>query len=150
MKQMRVTFCASSAWHKLDALIAVVSEWVNEWMRKPSSSMLWTELRLIQSWPFLHFPPNSLFLEYVKFVCWSCWGNLPYLYLCFTSFLFVHWDRRALCSSSWTETHYVDQVGLELRVPSASASRALGLKACITMPATSSSLAFKLVLEMKV
>jgi hypothetical protein len=31
-------------------------------------------------------------------------------------------------------THFVDQAGLELRNPPASASRVLGLKACATMP----------------
>lgn len=88
-------------------------EWVgDEWMCKPSSSMLWTELHLIQSWPFLHFPPNSLFLEYVKFVCWSWWGNLPCVYLCFHFCLFVEigvhyvyvapggpWTRSSFCIS---------------------------------------------------
>jgi hypothetical protein len=34
------------------------------------------------------------------------------------------------CSS----THFVDQAGLELRDPPASASRVLGLKACATTP----------------
>jgi hypothetical protein len=31
-------------------------------------------------------------------------------------------------------THFVDQAGLKLRNPPASASRVLGLKACATMP----------------
>jgi hypothetical protein len=31
-------------------------------------------------------------------------------------------------------THFVDQAGLELRNPPASASRVLGLKPCATMP----------------
>jgi hypothetical protein len=31
-------------------------------------------------------------------------------------------------------THFVDQAGLELRNPPASASRVLGLKVCATMP----------------
>jgi hypothetical protein len=41
-------------------------------------------------------------------------------------------DRVSLCSSGCPGTHFVDQAGLELRNPSASASRVLGLKACAT------------------
>jgi hypothetical protein len=33
-------------------------------------------------------------------------------------------------------THFVDQAGLELRNPPASASQVLGLKACATTPGT--------------
>jgi hypothetical protein len=40
--------------------------------------------------------------------------------------------RVALCSPDCPGTHSVDQAGLELRNPLASASRVLGLKACIT------------------
>ena len=40
--------------------------------------------------------------------------------------------RVFLCSSGCPGTHFVDQVGLELRNPSASASQMLGLKACAT------------------
>jgi hypothetical protein len=39
-----------------------------------------------------------------------------------------------LCSPGCPGTHFVDQAGLELRNPPASASRVLGLKACATMP----------------
>jgi hypothetical protein len=41
-------------------------------------------------------------------------------------------DRVFLCSPGCPGTHFVDQAGLELRNPPASASRVLGLKACAT------------------
>jgi hypothetical protein len=43
-------------------------------------------------------------------------------------------DRVSLCSPVYPGTHFIDQAGLELRNPPASASRVLGLKACATMP----------------
>jgi hypothetical protein len=43
--------------------------------------------------------------------------------------------RVFLCSPGCPGTHFVDQAGLELRNPPASASRVLGLKACATMQA---------------
>jgi hypothetical protein len=42
-------------------------------------------------------------------------------------------DRVSLCSSGCPGTHSVDQAGLELRNPPASASQVLGLKACIAV-----------------
>jgi hypothetical protein len=55
----------------------------------------------------------------------------------FLSFFFmVFRDRVSLCSPGCPGTHYVDQAGLELRNPPASASRVLGLKVCATMPGT--------------
>jgi hypothetical protein len=48
--------------------------------------------------------------------------------------LFVFQDRVSLCSSDCPGTHAVDQAGLKLRNPSASASRVLGLKVCSTTP----------------
>jgi hypothetical protein len=47
-------------------------------------------------------------------------------------FCFVFWDRVSLCSPGCPRTHSVDQAGLELRNPPASASRVLGLKVCAT------------------
>jgi hypothetical protein len=41
-------------------------------------------------------------------------------------------DRVSLYSPGCPGTHFVDQAGLELRNPPASASRVLGLKACTT------------------
>jgi hypothetical protein len=50
-------------------------------------------------------------------------------------FLFVFpRDGVSLCSPGCPGTHFVDQAGVELRNPPASASRVLGLKACDTMP----------------
>jgi hypothetical protein len=52
-------------------------------------------------------------------------------------FFFFFWffrDRVSLYSADWPGTHSVDQAGLELRNPPASASRVLGLKACATTP----------------
>jgi hypothetical protein len=48
--------------------------------------------------------------------------------------VFVFRDRVSLYSPGCPGTRSVDQAGLELRNPSASASRVLGLKACATMP----------------
>jgi hypothetical protein len=47
-------------------------------------------------------------------------------------FFLVFRDRVSLCSPGCPGTHCVDQAGLELRNPPASASRVLGLKACAT------------------
>jgi hypothetical protein len=47
-------------------------------------------------------------------------------------FVFVFQDRVSLCSTGCPGTHTVDQAGLELRNPPASASQVLGLKACAT------------------
>jgi hypothetical protein len=51
-------------------------------------------------------------------------------------------DRVSLCSPGCPETHSVDQAGLELRNPPASASQVLGLKACATTPGPSLCLAW--------
>ena len=47
-------------------------------------------------------------------------------------FFFFFCDRVFLCSPGCPGTHFVDQAGLELRNPPASASQVLGLKACTT------------------
>jgi hypothetical protein len=49
-------------------------------------------------------------------------------------YFFYFPDRVSLCSPGCPRTHSVDQAGLELRNPPASASRVLGLKACATTP----------------
>jgi hypothetical protein len=51
-------------------------------------------------------------------------------FFCFLFFVFQ--ERVSLCSFGCPGTHFVDQVGLELRNPPASASQVLGLKACAT------------------
>jgi hypothetical protein len=50
------------------------------------------------------------------------------------SFFFFLQDRVSLYSPGCPETHFVDQAGLELRNPPASASRVMGLKVCATTP----------------
>jgi hypothetical protein len=49
-----------------------------------------------------------------------------------TFFVVVFRDRVSLCSPGCPGTHSVDQAGLKLRNPPASASQVLGLKACAT------------------
>jgi hypothetical protein len=51
---------------------------------------------------------------------------------CLFVFGFVFRDRVSLCSPGCPGTHSVDQAGLKLRNPTASASQVLGLKACAT------------------
>jgi hypothetical protein len=58
-----------------------------------------------------------------------------FVFVVFFGFL-VFRDRVSLCSSGCPGTHFVDQAGLELRNPPASASQVLGLKACATTPGT--------------
>jgi hypothetical protein len=48
-------------------------------------------------------------------------------------------DRVSLYSSGCPGTHSIDQAGLELRNPPASASQVLGLKACATTPGQDSN-----------
>jgi hypothetical protein len=55
-------------------------------------------------------------------------------FLFFFFFFLVFGDRVSLYSPGCLGTHFVDQAGLELRDPPASASRVLGLKACATTP----------------
>jgi hypothetical protein len=73
----------------------------------------------------------------VPFEPCNCYLLFSFLF-CFVFFLFVclfvFRDRVSLCSPGCPGTHSVDQAGLELRNPPASASRVLGLKACTTMP----------------
>jgi hypothetical protein len=64
---------------------------------------------------------------YGLFVCLV----LGFLFVCLVGWL-VFGDRVSLCSPGCPGTHSVDQAGLELRNPPASASRVLGLKACAT------------------
>jgi hypothetical protein len=52
---------------------------------------------------------------------------------CFVLFCFAlfYRDRVSLCNPGCSRTHSVDQAGLELRNPPASASQVLGFKALI-------------------
>ena len=52
----------------------------------------------------------------------------------FKKCLFTFVDRFSLHSPDCNGTHSVDQAGLELRHPPASASRVLGSKVCATTP----------------
>jgi hypothetical protein len=54
------------------------------------------------------------------------------LFFFFVFYFLVFRDRVSLCSSGCPGTHSVDQAGLELINPPASASQVLGLKACAT------------------
>jgi hypothetical protein len=54
-----------------------------------------------------------------------------FLFVCLFVCLFFR-DRVSLCSPGCPGTHSVDQAGLKLRNPPASASQVLGLKACAT------------------
>ena len=55
------------------------------------------------------------------------------LFFCsFVCLFFVFRDRVPLYSPGCPGTHFVDQAGLELKNPPASASQVLGLKACAT------------------
>ena len=58
--------------------------------------------------------------------------HIFFFFLFLFVFVFVFRDRVSLCSPGCPGTHFVDQAGLELRNPPASASRVLGLKACIS------------------
>jgi hypothetical protein len=62
------------------------------------------------------------------------WLVSAMLFFFFFFFFLVFRDRVSLCSSGCPGTHSVDQAGLELRNPPASASQVLGLKACATTP----------------
>jgi hypothetical protein len=62
------------------------------------------------------------------------WISLFFLFSFFFFFFLVFRDRVSLCSPGCPGTYFVDQAGLELRNPPASASWVLGLKACATMP----------------
>jgi hypothetical protein len=60
------------------------------------------------------------------------WFGLVLFFCLFVCLFFL--DRISLCSPGCLVTLFVDQAGLELRNPPASASQVLGLKACATTP----------------
>jgi hypothetical protein len=60
-------------------------------------------------------------------------NTLYYIYLfCYSVFCSCFRDRISLCSPGSPGTYSVDQAGLKLRNPPASASQVLGLKMCTT------------------
>jgi hypothetical protein len=76
------------------------------------------------------------------------------LFVCLFVFCFFE-TGVSLCSSGYPGTHSVDQAGLQLRNPPASASQVLGLKACATTAQQNKSLKKKVgvvvvVLEIRV
>jgi hypothetical protein len=74
-------------------------------------------------------PENKRFLKSSLFAhIFSVW-----LFFFFFFFL-VFQDRVSLCNPGCPRTHSVDQAGLELRNPPASASQVLGLKVHTTIP----------------
>jgi hypothetical protein len=84
------------------------------------------------SWLSLHYgihKPNQRRIR-IFFACFF------FVVVCFAfCFLVLFFrDRVSLYSPSCPGTHFVDQAGLELRNPPASASRVLGLKTWTTMP----------------
>jgi hypothetical protein len=60
--------------------------------------------------------------------------SLSLSFFFFFFFFLVFRERVSLCSPGCPGTHSVDQAGLKLRNPPASASQVLGLKACTTTP----------------
>jgi hypothetical protein len=71
-----------------------------------------------------HLLTNTYFLLLLLF----------FLFVCLFCFVLVFRDRVSLCSPGFPGTHSVDQAGLELRYPPASAFQVLGLKVCATTP----------------
>ena len=57
---------------------------------------------------------------------------LSFFCVCFVLFVSVFRDRVSLYSPGCPGAHSVDEAGLKLRNPPASASQVLGLKACAT------------------
>jgi hypothetical protein len=57
-----------------------------------------------------------------------CVCILCFVLFCFVLFCFVFQDRVSLCSPGCPGTHFVDQAGLELRNPPATASPSAGIK----------------------
>jgi hypothetical protein len=93
--------------------------------------------------PQLQLLASRLFLLiFVTSIFFSQWGPLVICFVLFCLFVcfVLFWDRVSLCSPGCPETHSVDQAGLKLRNPPASASQVLGLKACATTARPSSYL----------
>jgi hypothetical protein len=64
-------------------------------------------------------------------------SKVPFLkdsFVCLVGFCLFFRKRVSLYSPGCPGTHFVDQAGLELRNPPASASQVLGLKVCHTTP----------------
>ena len=74
-------------------------------------------------------------MSIIHWICGTCSIQVESIILFFVClflgffFVFVFRDRVSLCSPGCCGTHSVDQAGLVLRNPPASASQVLGLKA---------------------
>jgi hypothetical protein len=90
-------------------------------------------------------PCRSLFQGESSQSC-SCFRVIHSLLSLFTHTFFFFRNRVSLCSPGCPRTHSVDQAGLELRNPPASASQVLGLKACTTTPSFTHTFYNKLIL----
>jgi hypothetical protein len=75
-----------------------------------------------------HANMSDIYIYISIYLCLS----IPIFLFLFVCFVFQ--DRVSLYSPGCPETHFVDQAGLELRNPPASASQVLGLKACASTP----------------
>jgi hypothetical protein len=77
---------------------------------------------------------NLKLMDISACLCYPSAGTKGVCHLAWLSSLsiFFFQDRVSLYSPGCPGTHFVDQAGLELRNPPASASQVLGLKACTT------------------
>ena len=92
---------------------------LNSCSKKAAAVVVASTVVLQSNWPFV-------FVSYL------------FIFILFYFILFYFFrDRVSLCIPGCPGTHSVDQAGLELRDPPASASWVLGLKACATMPSSS-------------
>ena len=71
-------------------------------------------------------------LQYPFLSSLSCFYPVVCLFVFVCLFVCLFRDRVSLNGCGCPETHSIDQAGLELRNPPASASQVLGLKACAT------------------
>jgi hypothetical protein len=70
------------------------------------------------------------------------------MFLFFVFLFFCFFSRQgSLYSPGCPGTHFVDQAGLKVRNPPASASRVLGLKACATIPSLFFSLFYGIIIS---
>jgi hypothetical protein len=79
------------------------------------------------SWP-------TLVILMAVILPWVRWTSKTVFCLFVCLFVCLFRDRVSLCSSGCPRTHFVDQAGLKLRNPLASASQVLGSKASATTP----------------
>jgi hypothetical protein len=84
----------------------------------PSASLTWKKPHL-----FIYQPPSTSVKPQLL-----CCNPISWVFVC----LFCFRDSASLYSPGCPGTHSVDQAGLELRNPTASASQVLGLKVCAT------------------